>query len=56
MLDDLYGLLVDKYNEVTIKSGDLLTYLGISIETLSDERFKISQPVSIEKILETEKV
>ena len=52
MLDDLYQLLTNEYNDVTRKSGDLLTYLGMAIK--KDEKtgnITISQPAYIDKML-----
>ena len=52
MLDSLYALLTDKYKDVSIKSGNLLAYLGMSIDIEPDtNNIIISQPAYIEKML-----
>lgn len=52
LLDDLHKLLTLKYHEVTRKSGDLLTYLGMVIDRdTSTNQVTISQPAYIEKML-----
>jgi hypothetical protein len=52
MLDDLYNLLVRKYNEVSKKTGETLEYLGMSITRLENGDIALSQPAYIEKMLE----
>ena len=52
LLDDLYNLLTNKYNDVTRKSGDLLTYLGMVVDrNTTTNQVTISQPAYIEKML-----
>ena len=56
LLDQLYDMLVDKYDDVTRKSGDLLTYLGMAVKKLDDGSVKVYQPAYIEKILSVAKL
>ena len=56
LLDQLYDMLVNKYDNVTRKSGDLLTYLGMAIKKLDDGSIKVYQPAYIDKILSIAKL
>jgi hypothetical protein len=51
LLDDLHGILTRKYGTVTIKSGNLLEYLGMRIEVKSNGDIRISQPLYTQKIV-----
>jgi hypothetical protein len=51
LLNTLHQQLIKEYNEVTIKSGDMLAYLGIQIQRFSDGSIKISQPGYCEKLV-----
>jgi len=53
MLDRLYDQLVANYKEITIKSGDILSYLGITINTNDDNTITITQPTLVNKIIDT---
>ena len=52
-LDRLYDILVQNYKEITKKSGDLLTYLGITITKNDDNSITITQPTLVNKIIES---
>ena len=44
--------MTNKYNDVTSKSGDLLTYLGMVVDrNTTTNQVTISQPAYIEKML-----
>jgi hypothetical protein len=51
MLDELYTTLEQTYGEITKKSDDILTYLGMAISKNSDGTITISQPAYIEKMV-----
>jgi len=53
MLDRLYEQLTFNYNDITRKSGDILTYLGITITMNNDNTITITQPTLVNKIIET---
>jgi hypothetical protein len=53
MLDKLYNQLTENYKEITRKSGDILTYLGITITTNDDNTITITQPTLVDKIIHT---
>ena len=53
MLDRLYEILITNYKEITKKSGDLLTYLGITIIKNDDNTITITQPSLVNKIITT---
>ena len=53
MLDRFNDMLVQNYKEITKKSGDLLTYLGITITKNDDNTITITQPTLVNKIIES---
>ena len=53
MLDRLYTQLTDNYKDITKKSSDILTYLGITISTNDDNTITITQPTLVNKIIDT---
>ena len=53
MLEKLYSQLTDNYKDITKKSGDILTYLGITINTNDDNTITITQPTLVNKIIDT---
>jgi hypothetical protein len=53
LLDQLCEHLKEAFGQVTVKDGDLLEYLGMTVETNPDTKeVRISQPGYIEKMLE----
>jgi hypothetical protein len=50
-LDELYDLLIEEYGEVTRKSGDILSYLGMSVNRNDNGSITITQPAYIDKML-----
>jgi hypothetical protein len=56
LLDTLHQELNSKYGEVSVKSGDMLAYLGVQISKIDKSgRIKITQPgyvKSLEELLE----
>ena len=52
-LDDFYNIMLQKYDNITVKHGNNLQYLGLSIvKNSSDNTIHVSQPAYIEKILQ----
>ena len=51
MLDTLYDMLTEEYDNVTKKSGNLLTYLGMAVSVNGDSTVTITQPAYVEKML-----
>jgi hypothetical protein len=51
LLDKLHRMLNKAYGEVTIKTGDMLAYLGMQVEVSSNNSVKLSQPGYIDKLL-----
>ena len=51
LLGKLHRMLNRKYGEVTIKTGDLLAYLGMQVVVEADNKVELTQPGYIEKLL-----
>ena len=57
LIDDLYNYLIQEYDEVTVKSGDVIGYLGMEIRRNSNTgEIKLCQPGYVEKILKEVKL
>ena len=52
-MNTLYDSLIKAYGAVSIKDGDLLSYLGCQVEMLEDGRIKISQPGYAKQLCKT---
>lgn len=53
MLDKLYDQLFTNYKEITINTGDILSYLGITNFNNDDNTITITQPTFVNKITNT---
>jgi hypothetical protein len=52
MLEELYRLLTREYGTVSIKSNDLMSYLGMEVRILANSDILISQPAYVKSILD----
>jgi len=54
MLGKLYDVLVNHYKEITIKSKDITTYLGLGITVIknNENSITIMQPTLVNKIMD----
>jgi hypothetical protein len=50
LLQDLYGSLTQAYGSVSMKDGDLLSYLGMQVEVLPDGCIVLNQPGYAEQL------
>jgi len=52
MLVKLYNVFASHYKEITRKSNDVLTYLGITVTKIDDNSITITQPTLVKKIID----
>jgi hypothetical protein len=52
MLEELYRLLTREYGTVSIKSNNLMSYLGMEVRILANSDILISQPAYVKSILD----